>query len=316
MDELNNLDKLPVTIVTGFLGSGKTTLLNHILNHANGLRIAVLVNELGDIDIDSQLLVSIDENQIELTNGCICCTLNEDLVQAVYNILQKRSEIDYLIVETTGVADPLPVILTFLDTELREMTDLDAILTVVDAETILDKRIENIQSVSEQIIYGDIILLNKTDLVSTAQLIEIEKRIDRIKPEARIINTQKCQVPLSAILNLQATDYSAQTLQINEQNDTHIANDGFMTVSFQSKRSISLKKFQQFLDCQLPASILRMKGIMWFEESPNCHIFQLSGKRFSIEDREWVKPPSNQIVCIGQNLDKLQIYQLLTNCLT
>jgi G3E family GTPase len=316
MDELDNFEKLPLTIVTGFLGSGKTTLLNHILNNANGLRIAVLVNELGDIDIDSQLLVSIDENQIELTNGCICCTLNEDLVQAVYNILQKRDEIDYLIVETTGVADPLPVILTFLGTELREMTDLDAILTVVDAETILDKRIEDIQSVGEQIIYGDIILLNKTDLVSAAQLIEVEKRIDRIKPDARIINTQKCQVPLSAILNLQATDYSAQTLEINQEKDRHLANNGFMTVSFQSKRAISLKKFQQFLDCQLPSSILRMKGIMWFDESPKCHIFQLSGKRFSIEDREWVKPPSNQIVCIGQNLDKLQIYQLLTNCLT
>jgi G3E family GTPase len=208
------------------------------------------------------------------------------------------------------------VILTFLGTELREMTDLDAILTVVDAETILDKRIEDIQAVGEQIIYGDIILLNKTDLVSAAQLIKVEQKIDRIKPDARILNTQNCQVPLSAILNLQATDYSAQTLELNEEMDKHLVDDGFTTVSFQSKRQISLKKFQQFLDCQLPSSILRMKGIMWFDESPKCHIFQLSGKRFSIENREWVKPPSNQIVCIGRNLDKLQIYQLLTNCLT
>ncbi len=98
--------------------------------------------------------------------------------------------------------------------------------------------------------------------------------------------------------------------------DRHLQNDGFMTVSFQSKRSISLKKFQQFLDYQLPSSILRMKGIIWFDESPKCHVFQLSGKRFSIEDREWFKPHSNQIVCISQNLDKLQIYQLLNNCLT
>jgi G3E family GTPase len=298
------------------LGSGKTTLLNHILKNANGLRIGVLVNELGDIDIDSQLLVSLDENQIELTNGCICCTLNEDLVQAVYNMLQKRSEIDYLIVETTGVADPLPVILTFLGTELRDLTQLDAILTVVDAETILDPRIEDIQAIGEQIVYGDIVLLNKTDLVAAEQLMAAKQKIDRIKPDARIINTQKCQVPLSALLNLHSDNFGSQTLAIDDEMERHLQNDGFMTVSFQSNRSISLKKFQQFLDYQLPSSILRMKGIMWFKESNKCHIFQLSGKRFSIEDREWMKQPSNQIVCIGRNLDKLQIYQLLTNCLT
>jgi G3E family GTPase len=316
MDELANFNKLPLTIVTGFLGSGKTTLLNHILKNANGLRIGVLVNELGDIDIDSQLLVSLDENQIELTNGCICCTLNEDLVQAVYNMLQKRSEIDYLIVETTGVADPLPVILTFLGTELRDLTQLDAILTVVDAETILDPRIEDIQAIGEQIVYGDIVLLNKTDLVAAEQLMAAKQKIDRIKPDARIINTQKCQVPLSALLNLHSDNFGSQTLAIDDEMERHLQNDGFMTVSFQSNRSISLKKFQQFLDYQLPSSILRMKGIMWFKESNKCHIFQLSGKRFSIEDREWMKQPSNQIVCIGRNLDKLQIYQLLTNCLT
>lgn len=316
MNELDTFDKLPLTIVTGFLGSGKTTLLNHILKNANGLRIAVLVNELGDIDIDSQLLVSIDENQIELTNGCICCTLNEDLVQAVYNILQKRSEIDYLIVETTGVADPLPVVLTFLGTELRDLTQLDAILTVVDAETILDTRIEDIQAVGEQIIYGDIILLNKTDLVSASELVMAKQEINRIKPDARIVNTQKCQISLAALLTLQDANFLSQTLQIDEETDRHLEADGFMTISFQSKRSISLKKFQQFLDHQLPSSMLRMKGIMWFAESNKCHIFQLSGKRFSIEDREWIKPPSNQIVCIGRNFDKLQIYQLLNNCLT
>jgi G3E family GTPase len=316
MDELNNFEKLPLTIVTGFLGSGKTTLLNHILNHANGLRIAVLVNELGDIDIDSQLLVSIDENQIELTNGCICCTLNEDLVQAVYNILQRREDIDYLIVETTGVADPLPVILTFLGTELRDLIQLDAILTVVDAETIIDTRIEDIQAVGEQIIYGDILLLNKTDLVSIAQLEMAKKEINRIKPDARIVNNQKCQISLSALLNLQDANFLSQTLEIDDRTERQLEADGFMTVSFQSKRSISLQKFQQFLDHQLPSSILRMKGIMWFEQSDKCHVFQLSGKRFSIEDREWIKPPSNQIVCIGRNFDKLQIYQLLNNCLT
>jgi len=124
---------MPLTIITGFLGSGKTTLLNHILNHCQDLKVAVLVNEFGDINIDSQLLVSMDEDMIELSNGCICCTINEGLVDAIYRVLE-RDKIDYLVIETTGIADPLPIILTLLGTELRELIHLDSILTLVDAE--------------------------------------------------------------------------------------------------------------------------------------------------------------------------------------
>ena len=124
---------MPVTIITGFLGSGKTTLLNYILQNCQDLKVAVLVNEFGDINIDSQLLVSVDENMMELTNGCICCTINDGLLDAVYSVLECNDRIDYLVVETTGIADPLPIALTFLGTELRDLTRLDAILTLVDA---------------------------------------------------------------------------------------------------------------------------------------------------------------------------------------
>lgn len=126
---------MPVTIITGFLGSGKTTLLNHILSNRQDLKVAILVNEFGDINIDSQLLVSMDEDMLELSNGCICCTINDGLVDAVYNVLERDDRVDYMVIETTGVADPLPIILTFLGTELRDLTRLDSIVTVVDAET-------------------------------------------------------------------------------------------------------------------------------------------------------------------------------------
>ncbi|MEL6900232.1 MAG: GTP-binding protein, partial [Cyanobacteria bacterium J06606_4] len=122
-------ERLPVTIITGFLGSGKTTLVNHILKSFEDLKVAVLVNEFGDINIDSQFIVQVDQDMIELTNGCICCSINDDLRNAVYRILERREQMDYLVVETTGIADPLPITLTFLGTDLRELTRLDSILT-------------------------------------------------------------------------------------------------------------------------------------------------------------------------------------------
>lgn len=196
---------MPVTIITGFLGSGKTTLLNQILQNKDNLKVAILVNEFGDINIDSQLLVSLDEDMVELSNGCICCTINDGLVDAVYRVLEREDAIDYLVIETTGVADPLPIILTFLNTELRDLTHLDSIITVVDAETFTPTHFDS-QAALSQIVYGDIILLNKTDLVSESKLDRVREEIRKLKKDARMLQSEYGCVPLPLILDVELSN--------------------------------------------------------------------------------------------------------------
>ncbi|MBD2254998.1 CobW family GTP-binding protein [Nostoc parmelioides] len=342
---------MPVTIITGFLGSGKTTLLNHILSNQQGLKTAVLVNEFGEIGIDNELIVSTDENMVELSNGCICCTINNDLVDAVYKVLEREEKLDYLVVETTGLADPLPVALTFLGTELRDLTRLDSIITVVDAANYsLD--LFNSQAAYSQIAYGDVILLNKTDLVDEASLNDLERKINEVKEGARILRTKRSQVPLPLILSVglfesdkyydAADDHSHDHHEHDHDHSAcehdhhdhdhstcghdhhdhehhhhhsdHLENDGFTSISFQSDQPFSIRKFQYFLDNQLSTNIFRAKGIMWFDESPKRHIFHLCGKRFTLDDEEWKGEPKNQIVLIGQNLDRETLLTQLENC--
>ncbi len=307
---------LPVTIITGFLGSGKTTLLNRILNNRNDLKIAVLVNEFGDVNIDSQLLMTVDEDMIQLTNGCICCTLNDGLVSAIYQVLEHRDRIDAVIIETTGLADPLPIALTLLGSELRDLTTLDAILTVVDAENFQETLLTS-EALFQQLTYGDIVLINKVDLVSPETLRAIEAQIRDVKHHSRILWMQHGNVPLPLILDVQLGDHGDyQTATEDDILISHLKNDGYTAISFSSKRPFNLKKFQEFLDHQLPEEIFRMKGILWFQESPAQHIFQLSGKRFQLDDRRWQSAPKNELVCIGRKINPLHIQQLLTNCLT
>jgi G3E family GTPase len=373
---------LPVTIITGFLGSGKTTLLNHILTNQQGLKTAVLVNEFGEIGIDNELIVKTDEDGtlVELSNGCICCTINEDLMNAVYKVLEREDKVDYLVVETTGLADPLPVALTFLGSELRDMTRLDSIITVVDSENFsLD--LFNSQAAESQIAYGDIILLNKSDLVSEDTLDQLELRIRDLKDGARILRTTKGDVPLSLLLSVglfesdryyepqdkaqdadHNHDHAGHSHATHDHDDhtncdhdhgqcehddhaghdhaahdhaahdhaghahaghnhaghsDHLAIDGFTSLSIVSDKPFSIRKFQHFLDNQMPANVFRAKGILWFDESPKRHIFHLSGKRFSLDDDQWkTDERKNQLVLIGQNLDHDKLRREVEACLT
>lgn len=353
---------MPVTIITGFLGSGKTTLLNHILSDRQGLKVAVLVNEFGDINIDSQLLVSMEEGMVELSNGCICCTINEDLVEAVYRVLEREDKVDYMVIETTGVADPLPIILTFLGTELRDMTRLDSIVTMVDSETFTPEHFDS-EAAFKQITYADITILNKIDLADTAQVVNLEAYIKSVKEGARILHSKHGEVPLNLILDVEynnPNDYADLVKEeipqsggyANEQTEqdshkhhehhaheshshkhehdehnhehhahehhhhhsSHLDNDGFISISFEGDRPFDVKKFEMFLQSHLPSEVFRAKGILWFTNSEDRHIFQLSGARFNLAGEPWQSAPKTQLVFIGRNLDADNLRQRLTDC--
>jgi len=246
--------RLPVTIVTGFLGSGKTTLVNHILANQQGLRTAVIVNDLSDIDIDGDLIESADNGMVELSNGCICCSLNNNFIDAVFRILGRQHELDYLVVETTGVADPLPVALTFL----RNLVRLDSIVTVVDAENFALERFDG-EAARNQLAYGDVILLNKCDLVGTERLRALEEAIGNVVARARITRTTRCDVPLALILSVglfqsdrffadHAADHAAPA-------HDHLATDRFESLSFQSNRAFGVHEFQKFLEALPDGSV-------------------------------------------------------------
>ncbi len=330
-----SIQGIPVTLVTGFLGSGKTTLLNHILTQQQALKTAVLVNEFGEIGIDNELIISSNDDIVELNNGCICCTINEDLVKTVHKILERREQLDYLVVETTGIADPLPIAVTFLSTELRGKTRLDSIITVVDCDNFYVKTKEESIAAKQQITYGDVILLNKTDLVESQVVAKIEDKIRQQRPNARILRTVKGNVSLPLILSVglfESDRYFQEEISHSHHHEhahhhhhhehnhghhhhsAHLHEDGFTSLSFETEQPLDIRKFQYFLDNQLPESVFRAKGILWLKGSTARHIFHLSGKRFGIEDDEWKAMPKNQLVFIGQNLEQEKLRELLEGC--
>ncbi|MFY9695220.1 MAG: GTP-binding protein [Xanthobacteraceae bacterium] len=199
-------DKVPVTVLTGYLGAGKTTLLNRILSEPHGKKYAVIVNEFGEIGIDNDLVVGADEEVFEMNNGCICCTVRGDLVRILDGLMRRKGKFDAIIVETTGLADPAPVAQTFfIDENVGRKTRLDAVVTVADAKW-LNERLKDAPEAKNQIAFADVILINKTDLVSLEELDDVEARIRGINPYAKLHRTQRSQVPLDAVLGRNAFD--------------------------------------------------------------------------------------------------------------
>ena len=205
MSELTS-QKIPVTVLTGYLGAGKTTLLNRILSENHGKKYAVIVNEFGEIGIDNDLIIGADEEVFEMNNGCVCCTVRGDLVRILDGLMKRKGKFDAIIVETTGLADPAPVAQTFfVDEDVQKNARLDAVVTVADAKWLSD-RLKDAPEAKNQIAFADVIVLNKTDLVSKPELAEVEARIRGINPYAKLHRTERCKVALSDVLERGAFD--------------------------------------------------------------------------------------------------------------
>jgi len=326
---------IPVTILCGFLGSGKTTLLNYILSENHGLKVAVIVNEFGEIGIDNQLVVGMDEtgDVIELSNGCVCCSIRTDLYDAVVNLIKKQKGINYLVIETTGLANPQPIAQTFFVPELQEKTYLDSIVTVVDAVNF--PRIMGASEVAEeQVAFADFILLNKIDDALPEAVQAIERFVRRANPYARILRANHCRVDLNLILDVgefnlekhfnaaEAEAFRAGVAHDHDhdhdhdhEHESHIEREGYRSASFLFDAPFSAKKFQDFLET-LPTDVFRSKGILWFSGERHRAIFNQVGSSVLVEwGKSWgSETPRSQIVFIGKNFDAERLYEGLKSC--
>ena len=335
-------EKIPVTVLTGYLGAGKTTLLNRILSQPHGKKFAVIVNEFGEIGIDNDLVVGADEEVFEMNNGCICCTVRGDLIRIIDGLLRRKGGFDGIIVETTGLADPAPVAQTFfVDEEVQAKTKLDAVVTVADAKWLSD-RLKDAPEAKNQVAFADVILLNKTDLVTGPELDAVEARIRGINPYAKLYRTQKSEIDIAKVLNQGAFDLE-RVLELEpaflEEDEHHhhhhahgeacgpdcghdhdhdhhhhglkaVHDEEIQSVSFSTDKPLDPDKFfpwvQNIVQVEGP-NILRSKGILSFKDDPDRFVFQGVHKILDGDhQRPWKADEKrlSRIVFIGRQLKR------------
>ena len=306
-------DQIPVTVLTGYLGAGKTTLLNRILSENHGRKYAVVINEFGELGVDNDLVVDTDEEVFEMNNGCICCTVRGDLIRIVGGLMKRRGKFDGIIIETTGLANPAPVAQTFfVDEGVRARTRLDAIVTVVDAKN-LSARLADSAEAAAQIAFADVILLNKTDLVSEAELADVEAKIRAINQFAAIHRTQRSAVDIAAVMDRGAFDLERILAEVKPDflSDTeHEHNDDIASMSFEVAKPLDADRFNAWISQLLQEKgqdLLRTKGILHYAGEDKRFAFQAV---HMIADGGFIGPwpegedRQSRIVFIGRNLNR------------